>query len=41
MAALQDISEALSVHIGWFFPEEGAGPPGEREFVCAGKIAAA
>jgi transcriptional regulator with XRE-family HTH domain len=22
VAALQDISEALSVHIGWFFPED-------------------
>ena len=33
VAALQDISEALSVHIGWFFPDEGGGPPGEREFI--------
>ena len=33
VAALQDISEALSVHIGWFFPEDGTGPAGEREFI--------
>ena len=33
VAALQDISEALSVHIGWFFPEDGAGPVDEREFI--------
>ena len=33
VAALQDISEALSMHIGWFFPEEGTGPADEREFI--------
>ena len=33
VAALQDISEALSVHIGWFFPEDSAGSPDEREFI--------
>ncbi len=33
VAALQDISEALSVHIGWFFPEDLAGSPDEREFI--------
>jgi transcriptional regulator with XRE-family HTH domain len=33
VAALQDISEALSVHIGWFFPEDSPGPAAEREFI--------
>lgn len=33
VAALQDISEALSVHIGWFFPEDLAGSPEEREYI--------
>lgn len=33
VAALQDISEALSVHIGWFFPEDALGSPQEREFI--------
>ena len=33
MAALQDISEALSVHIGWFFPENGPLPEDEREHI--------
>ncbi len=33
VAALQDISEALSVHIGWFFPEDSPGPVAEREFI--------
>ena len=33
VAALQDISEALSVHIGWFFPEDSAGSPEEREYI--------
>jgi len=33
VAALQDISEVLSVHIGWFFPEDGGGPSAEREFI--------
>ena len=33
VAALQDISEALSVHIGWFFPEDVVGSPQEREFI--------
>jgi transcriptional regulator with XRE-family HTH domain len=33
VAALQDISEALAVHIGWFFPEDPSGDPAEREHV--------
>jgi transcriptional regulator with XRE-family HTH domain len=33
VAALQDISAALSVHIGWFFPEDSPGPAAEREFI--------
>lgn len=33
VAALQDISEALSVHIGWFFPDDSPGPAAEREFI--------
>jgi transcriptional regulator with XRE-family HTH domain len=33
VAALQDISEALAVHIGWFFPEDNAGSPQEREHI--------
>ena len=33
VAALQDISEALSVHIGWFFPDDSPGPVAEREFI--------
>ena len=33
VAALQDISLALGVHIGWFFPEESAGRPEEREHI--------
>ena len=33
VAALQDISEALSVHIGWFFPEDARGPADEKEFI--------
>ena len=33
VTALQDISEALSVHIGWFFPDDGAAPAGEREHI--------
>ncbi|MBT8435451.1 MAG: cupin domain-containing protein [Gammaproteobacteria bacterium] len=33
VAALQDISEALSIHIGWFFPEDSAGSPHEREYI--------
>ena len=31
--ALQDISEALSVHIGWFFPEDGGGATPERRYI--------
>jgi len=31
VAALQDISEALSIHIGWFFPDD-AGPPSEEKY---------
>jgi transcriptional regulator with XRE-family HTH domain len=33
VAALQDISEALGVHIGWFFPEDNAGSPDERDHI--------
>jgi len=33
VAALQDISEALAVHIGWFFPDDANGDPGEREHI--------
>jgi transcriptional regulator with XRE-family HTH domain len=33
VAALQDISEALSIHIGWFFPEDSTGSPQEREYI--------
>ena len=33
VAALQDISAALGVYIGWFFPDEGGGDAGEREVV--------
>lgn len=33
VAALQDISEALSVHIGWFFPDEQQGAADERRFI--------
>lgn len=37
VAALQDISEALSVHIGWFFPEDPPGSPEEREYIVRGQ----
>ena len=33
VAALQDISESLSVHIGWFFPKDSPGPAAERAFI--------
>jgi transcriptional regulator with XRE-family HTH domain len=33
VAALQDISEALAVHIGWFFPDDTSGDPEEREHI--------
>ena len=33
VAALQDISEALAVHIGWFFPDDVIGSPQEREHI--------
>ena len=33
VSALQDISEALSVHIGWFFPEDGQADADEKEFI--------
>lgn len=33
VSALQDISEALSVHIGWFFPEDRQSPADEKEFI--------
>lgn len=33
VAVLQDISEALSVHIGWFFPEDPGSAVEEREFI--------
>ena len=31
VATLQDISEALAVHIGWFCPQHNAGSPQQRE----------
>ena len=33
VTVLQDISEALSVHIGWFFPDDGQAPADEREHI--------
>ena len=33
VAALQDIKDALAVHIGWFFPEDAAGSVEEREHI--------
>ena len=33
VAALQDISAALGVHIGWFFREEASGSAAEREHI--------
>lgn len=33
VTVLQDISEALSVHIGWFFADDGATPADEREHI--------
>ena len=33
VAALQDISETLGVHIGWFFPEDTSDLPEEREHI--------
>jgi transcriptional regulator with XRE-family HTH domain len=33
VAALQDISEALAVHIGWFSPEDAEGSVKEREHI--------
>ncbi len=33
VAALQDISAALGVYIGWFFPDEGGGDADERDVV--------
>ena len=33
VADLQDISEALAVHLGWFFPDETDGDPAEREHI--------
>ena len=33
VAALQDISEALGVHIGWFFPADNAGSADERDHI--------
>jgi quercetin dioxygenase-like cupin family protein len=33
VAALQDISEALTVHIGWFFLQDNAGSPQQREHI--------
>ena len=33
VAVLQDISDALGVHIGWFIREEASGAPDEREHI--------
>ena len=33
VAALQDISAALAVHIGWFFREDAGGSAAEREHI--------
>ena len=33
VAALQDISEALDVHIGWFFQQQEPGPENERNYI--------
>jgi len=33
VAALQDISEALAVHIGWFFQSEGVSDEKERRYI--------
>ncbi|MDJ0779747.1 MAG: XRE family transcriptional regulator [Gammaproteobacteria bacterium] len=33
VTALQDISAALGVHIGWFFPDENVGEAEERDIV--------
>lgn len=33
VAALQDISEALEVHIGWFFQQQELGPENERNYI--------
>jgi len=37
VAALQDISEALGVHIGWFFPDDANGDAAEREHIVRGQ----
>ena len=33
VAALQDISEALGIHIGWFFPADTSAPEDERRYI--------
>jgi transcriptional regulator with XRE-family HTH domain len=33
VAALQDISEALDIHIGWFFQADTSAPQDERQFI--------
>lgn len=33
VAALQDISEALGVHIGWFFQTDSTAPADEKQFI--------
>ena len=33
VAALQDISEALGVHIGWFFQSDSIAPADEKQFI--------
>ena len=33
VTALQDVSSALGVHIGWFFPEDPGSDPEEREII--------
>lgn len=33
VAALQDISEALGVHIGWFFQPDSTAPADEKQFI--------
>ena len=33
VTALQDVSSALDVHIGWFFPEDVSGDADERDVI--------
>ena len=37
VAALQNISEALGVHIGWFFQPAGTEPDDEKQFIVRNK----